>query len=333
MRVPHYLSLFLLGLFLILPGSANATRPQIYVPQGKAKHCKKHFKRVVLRQHHRKVIVCVKKKGKPIPPPAQTARVKLYAHIGPTHRRDPLNPFRVTYDYSATATKEPVDSASLGIQSVEPPSGVLALYNDGKLECAINVGDEIAGSSCPVTYKALGEHTVTTIYTSGTESATTTEVEQIDPLASHTSLGWSFSPTIYEGTQIPHGTWIAGTLTVTASVSPVGNPSVSFCEPGCVSVPGTALINNAPAQTNLTVLGKSPNKCGPAEPYTELDIVGENGLDHWDLVSDLDGAHDYLSASFSGIGYIPSATVSLLDLSGQQRPFVDPAVAPLGSCK
>ena len=143
-----------------------------YVPKhGKRCHhgyVTKH--RVVKRHgHRRRVRVCVKRHSGATPSPSR--RTVLHAHLDPTFTRDPGDPFRVTYQFSASATSEAVASASLASASVEEstplPSGVLSLYSDGSLECAINVGGSSDSGECPVRYAALGQHRVTTIYTSG----------------------------------------------------------------------------------------------------------------------------------------------------------------------
>jgi hypothetical protein len=334
-RIHHLMFVLVWLVAVALPSAATAT--QAYTPHH-GHHCRKGYRRVVLHRQHRRSVVCIKRHGKP-KTAQQAARVKLHAHLDPTYTRDPLNPFKVTYDFSASATQESAptqQTARAQISDVETPAplpfGVLALYSDGKLECAINVGGGITGSACPVTYSALGAHSVTTIYTSGEQSATATEVEQIEPIASHTSVSWSFSPVIYEGEQIVHEKWAVGTLTINTSVSPTGKPNVALCESVCSTSIGTALAYNV-MQTDLTVWGKSPNKCGPEEPLSQLGIESEFGGIGYQPVGNFDGEHDYLSATFAGIGYVPSeSTPSLLTLTGYERPFVNPASAPAGDC-
>ena len=180
----------------VAPTAASAGGPHRYsLKPGKT--CRKAYKRV----KHRHKVFCVKRKAAPpsfqppvghSPTPKALERTKLHSHVDPTYTRDPLNPFKVTYAFSASATQEPAAGAAVASLSAEEPaplpSGVLALYSDGRLECAINVGGSATGGDCPVLYQALGDHTVTKIYTSGEESATDTEVERIDPLASTTTL-------------------------------------------------------------------------------------------------------------------------------------------------
>jgi hypothetical protein len=143
--------------------------------------------------------------------------------LDPTYTRDPLDPFKVTYEYSASATQSRQTALIATVEEPAPlPAGVLALYSDGKLECAENVGGAATGGECPVSYSKLGEHKVTTIYASGEESATETEVEDIEPISSSTTLSIAY-------TAVTHGTtdWaLAGELTITASTEP-SNPSTA----------------------------------------------------------------------------------------------------------
>lgn len=173
-------------------------------------------------------VVCVKRKHalampvKDTPTPTAPAPViKLHAHLDPSFTRDPSNPFKVTYAYSASATSGAV-SAPANSEPTPLPEGVLALYNDGLLACSINVGATTTGGDCPVTYSKLGEHTVTTIYQSGSTSATETSVENIEPFSTKVVVTYAYthkeqscppqpSPYECEGT-------ILGQLTVTVGV-------------------------------------------------------------------------------------------------------------------
>jgi hypothetical protein len=224
--------------------------PHRYSPRHGAK-CRQTYKRV---KHGRKVY-CVKRKAKKkaAPPtaapaaPAPTEKTKLHAHLDPTFTRNPANPFEVTYAYSASASEQTFSTQSLafGAEEAAPlPSGVLSLFSDGKLECAVNVGSGVEGSECPVSYQALGAHSVTTIYTSGEESATETETEQIEPLPTSTTLSVSYAD--LEGGPLPvkefgHCTppttnrceynyeWLLGEMTVEGTSS-VGSALLSCLE-------------------------------------------------------------------------------------------------------
>lgn len=211
-----------LVLFAVLVGSAGATRPQSHAPYT-PKHgkCRKGWYRVVLnpRIHKHRIVICYKNKAKKPPPapitPQAKPRVRLFAHLSSGRQRDLLNPFKVTYGFSATAAKESAATASFS-EEIPPPSGVLALYTDGKLECAVNVTEGQTAGSCPVTYPALGEHTVTSIYTAGEESSTVTEVEEVGPIQTSTEVHVSFKeepPTETDRT-------LLGFMTVTFASTP-----------------------------------------------------------------------------------------------------------------
>ena len=182
-----------LGVTLWVGHSADAAKaPHRYSPKHGAK-CRTHYKRV--KHRHKAYCVRTRSTRESARHPASVLPVqldrKLHSHLDPTFTRDPLNPFKVTYAYSASASQEAAPQLRAVGVAEEPaplPSGVLSLFSDGKLECAINVGGSATGSECPVGYQTLGSHTVTIIYTSGEQSATETEVEQIDPLATDTTL-------------------------------------------------------------------------------------------------------------------------------------------------
>ena len=76
---------------------------------------------IVYSEHHRRQVKmrfgkCKRQAPKsaaptPVPSPA-SAKVKLHAHLDPTYTRNPLDPFEVTYAYSASATQEPIGGTS-----------------------------------------------------------------------------------------------------------------------------------------------------------------------------------------------------------------------------
>jgi len=204
--------------------------PHRYSP--KHGHCKRNYRRV----KHRHKVLCIKRRHKrPASKPKADEKVKLHAHLDPTYTRDPLNPFKVTYAYSASATQEAVAASASSETPAPLPSGVLTFYSDGKLECAINVGGAIDSSACPVTYTALGDHRVTTIYSSGEQSATETEIEHIDPLVTTTSLDASFQD--FPPHEVKPGQWQVGVLSISGQSHPVGTPTLTCSggvEPGCI---------------------------------------------------------------------------------------------------
>ncbi len=111
----------------------------------------------------------------PAPAPGHVEAV-LHAHIDPSFVQSPTDPYKVTYQYSASATE-----GSSGTPVANLPEGVLNLFSDGLLACSINVGGQVMGGECTVTYTKLGEHGVIVTYTSGTSNGTETYVEHIEP--------------------------------------------------------------------------------------------------------------------------------------------------------
>lgn len=235
------IALAVLGLAVMASPATAARRPHRYSPRHGAK-CRKGYKRV---RHHRRVYCVEKAKAAPkaapvaptTPPPAPpaptTQQVKLHAHLDPTYTRNPLDPFQVTYAYSASATSQTFSATETPLTAEAPaplPAGVLSFYSDGKLECAVNVGPGVEGSECPVTYKALGEHRVTTIYSSGEQSATETEVETITPLATTTTLSVSYAPVTLTEVGIGTGLYHIGDLTINVESSPAGKSTLGCGE-------------------------------------------------------------------------------------------------------
>jgi len=189
---------------LLVPAVAQATTKQYVLKHPKHEHCKAHYvkknEKIKKREYGRTVkvreIFCVyvapKAPAKATTPvtttpapttptpstPAAVPRVTPYAHLDPSFTQSPSNPLAVTYSYSASAT-ETINGVTSPASNL--PSGVLNLYSDGLLKCSINVGGSTTGGECPVTYSAIGSHTVITTYTSGTLSSTETYVERIEP--------------------------------------------------------------------------------------------------------------------------------------------------------
>lgn len=122
--------------------------------------------------------------------PELLATIQLSARLSSVPRRNLSDPFEATYDYSAGATAQ---RAAIEEQT-EPPAGVLALYVDGVLECAENISQAKPESECPVEHDSLGKYRVTTIYTSGNESATDTMQFVLEPLPTNVDISVSYEP-------------------------------------------------------------------------------------------------------------------------------------------
>jgi hypothetical protein len=231
-------------------------------------------------------------------------RIRLRAHLSSTPKRDLQNPFKVTYDYSASATKQVAES---GEEPTEPPPGVLALYSDGILECATNVGGGFAAGECPVTYKALGEHRVTSIYTSGDESATVTEVQIIDPLLTESSLSAFYEP-LAESETVGVFDWRIGLLILQATINPTASgPPGLICTsgetPACLAPPGADLVKSEAIPVEGRQCGAEGSR--NAEPICEVRLAGEP---QWKLKAEFETGTHFVRVSQSPLssGYVSS---------------------------
>jgi hypothetical protein len=235
-----------------LVGAGIAQLPAASVAKSYAvkpgKKCKRGYYRRSKRHHK---ILCVKKKA-PTPAAAGTLRpLSLQAHVDRTPSRDPLDPFKVTYGYGAGAAV----SNGQTTEAIAPPAGVSALYVDGSLECAMNVGGgNPSQGECAIPHETLGPHRVTTIYSTGSASATDTAMIQVDPLPTTTSLKLTYDPLgmtqndfgcgdnsecLQESGWIENGGFDIGTVRVEARSSRDPVP-VSACpggDPNCATLP------------------------------------------------------------------------------------------------
>lgn len=99
--------------------------------------------------------------------------IQARASIDPSFMQNPKNPLDVTFSYSASSL-----NGSLA-------DGVLDLYwgtsgQSQTLACSVNVGGQISGSNCEVIFPNYGSAVVTVQYVSGTNSATETDIEDIE---------------------------------------------------------------------------------------------------------------------------------------------------------
>jgi hypothetical protein len=227
------------------PSAAQAKTVDQYVLKAHH-HCKasyvKKVERVKVKKHgHARFVretFCVRAASKmalpevvaPITPPAPVlppstspisapapghVETVLHAHIDPSFVQSPNNPYKVTYQYSASASE-----GSSGTPVASLPEGVLNLFSDGLLACSINVGGQVMGGECTVTYAKLGEHGVIVTYTSGTSNGTETYVEHIEPFPTvivekptTTKLNYAFSEVSESKILFDHmGQYEGGTL-------------------------------------------------------------------------------------------------------------------------
>jgi hypothetical protein len=200
---------------VISPASAaSAAAPAaVYVlKHPRREHCRTHYARKVRqitahvrgRRVRRRQTICARQLAPapspsanssivpaPIPGAPQVATtprgVHLRAHIDPSFTQSTTNPLAVDYSFSASATS--FSQADLA-EAPEPdlPEGVLELYSDGQLACAIDVGGSASGGECPITYARPGAHSVVVTYLSGSTSATETSTEDVEPFTTTTTL-------------------------------------------------------------------------------------------------------------------------------------------------
>ena len=183
---------------LVVPAVAQAKAPAKPVKQYRPKphaRCRAHYVRRVetikgrSRGHAYKAretfcvyVVPQRPKKLPLPdtpslPSPAVRSVKLHAHLDPTFTQSEWDPTAITYLYSASATEEAEGKSA---QAPMLPEGVLSLYSDGLLECAMNVGGAVTGGQCAAT-QGVGPHTLIATYASGTLSTAETETVAIPP--------------------------------------------------------------------------------------------------------------------------------------------------------
>lgn len=311
------------GEAIAAPSSGHAV-----ASKAKRKKCKRGFHHV--KRHGKRV--CVKRGRIKVP-----RTVRLQAHLSPTVKRNLLNPYEVTYDMSASATAEQTEATNTVSEPTTPPEGVLALYSDGILECAVNVGPQTVGDECPVVYDELGTHRVTTIYTAGTVSATDTRLQQIDPIATSTTLSSAYEPTTFVFPDDGHSpepgyydwgkhAWRIGTLTLTPAVS-VPGATVGL------SLDGSSLASGIAAPAQFTVWGRTPSPgpgvefagpCGPEEPIASVGIESALGSTVWISADSVAAGTPNLHASFSKAGYASSGAEAGLGFSPGAIPNREP---------
>ena len=194
------------------PAASSVTRkaPKSYVPK-KGKPCKKGY-RSVKRRHKR---ICVRRHRKRATATQSPPQFQVQLD---SVSRDPLNPFKVTYGFHAAATR----ATASGEEPIVLPAGVVSLFADGKLECALNLGGANASASCPVVHAALGDHQITLVYTSGEASVTSTRTEGIEPIQTSTALSANFR----SATPAAIESGLSGYLDITADVLPAGTAMV-----------------------------------------------------------------------------------------------------------
>lgn len=273
------------------------------------------------------------------PAPQQGSRMmRLAAHIG-TPKRHLDNPFAVTYPYSASATEQVAARGGETEEPVPPPKGVLALYIDGVLECAMNTEGVVAGDECPHVYGKLGQHRVTAIYTAGSESAVDTTLHNVDPLPTEIALSVTYEPLAVaestfgcrdggechqdEGLREGVKGIKVGSLTVTAKVEPIGAAAVSVCPPAdwlCARValpPSGTITLPVEVMADFTSLYEGPLGIGEALSIENSEIRNVSVGDALDAGAErLPEGACYVQFS-SGIrpGYLPSEARAVIQFT------------------
>jgi hypothetical protein len=226
------------GLGFAMPASAAS---HASYPLGKAKSCRVNFHKVNRvhwvrlsdgRRVKRGYVDCVWR----APKAKSLAPVKLAVHLDPLFTQSANDPLAVVYTASATA-------ATNGVGGPQLPAGVLDFYSDGALACSTDVGGSATTTTCPVTYAALGQHTVITEYISGTDSASETDIEQVNGQATKTSVTLQGDPVDKTTTSI---------LTATVS-SPLGTDTAPPATSVSFTVDGAVLTTVKDSQTTCTL--------------------------------------------------------------------------------
>ncbi len=240
---------------------------------------------------------------------APTKQLALHAHLSRAVQ-NPADPLEVEYDYSASATQE---VPGFAVEEEAPlPSGVLALYTDGILRCAMNVGGVVEGGECEVDHDDLGEHTITSIYSSGERSAATTEVQTVGPYPTTANVSAS-----YEALAVPEEaaeSWYRiGRLTVTWSAT----PATAFARLDC----GEAVLAG---KKQLTASGcLEVNRQGGATVLDVYEFPGgcDEGRNVGPVkIGDLAQADELEQATIEGGGYSLRAEVDVDPFLGDDDP-------------
>lgn len=265
----------------------------------------------LVRRHHRVVWVrqvwCVADRHHKAG--SRPASVSYATHVDPTFTQAADNPLAVTYQYSASATAivngVTTDLAATG----QLPAGILDFYTQQvpggpqSLVCSMNVGGELTGGACPVTYQQTGTYEVTTQYIPDAASAVTeTDTETISPYATSTSEQVSATA--------PSGPFDAYSIIVSPSVlDPGGNPLTPAA--GSEQVTVADLTNHTSSTfvgSGTLTLAVQRDDGGPAE----VGPVGYNYRGYGgggDLNDVVHGDQLQITSAYLGSpGYAPSAS-------------------------
>jgi hypothetical protein len=262
---------------------ASSSTHQSYA-LGKAKSCRVHYVKETLRKSERvrvkvhgkwktetktvRYVGCVYKatSGSALVVPTSGTAVSTTstsvgsqrAHVDPIYTQDPTNPLMVTFTYWSSSTNGPLPDGVLSIYwGPSQQSQVLAKSTD----VGVGIGDSQANAlQTTIAFPAYGTEYVTTTYTSGTNSATQTDTEDIEnpnppppttttlPPAPTTTTTTPYVPVVTDVTTTPatvtyglngghaaqlsvtfdNGTPPLGTVTIAATSGPFSAPN-SWC--------------------------------------------------------------------------------------------------------
>lgn len=321
------------GLVVVRAGATSRPAHPSYALK-KAAHCKPAYRKVTA--HH-------KVKGKSVRfiqcqyvPPAlkvvpggstgssvgstSTHTGSARANVDPTYVQDPVNPLKVTFTYFAGVAGEPL------------PNGVLSLYwgpttQSKTLACSENVGGTNGTESdpllCTITFPAYGTEYVTTVYTSGTSSATQTDQENIqnpNPVVTTTTT-----------TLAPHTTTV---VQVTSSTITQGHHfvlSATVTDQNGAAVPVspsqlTFQVVQSPGQYQSVFLSSSAasgNSCSFEAIAASSNRIAFGGNGGVVTTCSFSGGGDYgpdsgsyaVVAVYSGAGSVPGSTSGNVSIS------------------
>lgn len=260
----------------------------------------------------------------------------LRARLG-VPKREVLDPFHVTYPQEADATLQKVSGS---VEPIPATPGVLALYVDGRLECAENVNAANPATDCPVDYDALGTYRITSIYTSGSESAADSMLHAVEPLPSETHVSVTYESLPMTTNDFGCGEdstceqeldwhedslFNVGTLNVKASVAPWGAVPISACpssdadcldleldDAGEAHLPVSAMADYLPLEEKSLAVGDT--LALETEAVQNISLPGATQLPITKLQA---GALHFLLRSGSRAGFIESETLAQVSFTPQ----------------
>ena len=359
--------------FLVLAAMALLTMVAVATAGAKAPirhprsalHCKEgseSFSKVVRSDGKAKVVrgcrrKVVKPKSTTVPPVAATTQpatvtppetttpsetepvvtsgpTEVHAEIGTGFAQDPLVPDEVTWSFSASATQTVTTEGVSQTETVPLPTGELAFFVDGKLECEIHAIGAIDGSACTSLVKGLGAHEVEAIFTNGELSSTATRTDYLDKYPTKTNLQVSIEPTAPEYLAVgeapdniqPEYGFEVGRVRITGSVDPGGFPTFS-CEGepvGCL-IPEVGLNRNGSATVPLYAQYRLNSVTGREEWHVAFDAYQPSLRKEdrfWQFPDESVGAYFFHAvAEPSPSLYKPSSITVPLNLQGGHYPF------------